>query len=78
MNRRAYSVGVAKVREFRRKDTIIMSLTQCVPKLNLASSEDPGSYDGLLRSSGVVADEKTFVASQADLERLWWRRVFGA
>ncbi len=63
--------------ELKRKDTIIMSLTQRVPELSPASSpEDLESYDGGVGSSGV-ADEKIARESQTVLKRSWWHKLIG-
>ncbi len=67
----------SRTEELRRKDTIIMSLTQRLPELNTASStEDLGNDDGLVCSSGEE-NEKTFEDSQADTKRPWWRTLIG-
>ncbi len=66
----------ARTDELRRKDTIIMSLTQRLPELPPASSPEE-THNGLLHSPGKIADEKTS-EDQLILKRSWWRRLIGS
>ncbi len=68
----------ARTEELRRKDTIIMSLTQRVPELTTSSSpEDLTTSDGLVRSSEREEDKQPTRRSQADTKRPWWRTLIG-
>ncbi len=66
----------SRTEELRRKDTIIMSLTQRLPELASASSPEE-THNGLLHSPGKIADEKTS-EDQLILKRSWWRRLIGS
>lgn len=65
--------------ELKRKDTIIMSFSQRLPELSPPTSplKDLGNHDGLVGSSGGVADEKIARESQTVLKRSWWRKLIG-
>lgn len=60
--------------ETRRKDTIIMSLTQRIPELEAATEprESPVS-DSDDVSKGAVPQEQ----GEGEIKRSWWRRFFG-
>ncbi len=67
----------SRTEELRRKDHIIMSLTQHMPEIAPASSpEDLGTHDGLLRSPGKGENKQPTEDAQVDLKRSWWGRLF--
>ncbi len=67
----------SRTEELRRKDMIIMSLTQHLPEIAPASSpEDLGTHDGLLRSPGKGENKQPTEDAQVDLKRSWWGRLF--
>ncbi len=66
----------ARTDELRRKDTIIMSITQRLPELTTASpSEDSGTYNdiGPLKEEDKQRTQDFGVDSRLP----WWRKLFG-
>jgi hypothetical protein len=65
--------------ELRRKDTIIMTLTQRIPELE-APSEPRQSPESATEQPGRVGAQTPLEGAQEGSmsSRPWWRRVFGA
>lgn len=68
----------ARAEELRRKDTIIMSLTQRIPELAQTSSQEPrnGSKNAVGAEPRGEPPQPT-ETPQIDEQRPWWRRFFG-
>ncbi len=64
--------------ELKRKDTIIMSLTQRLPELSPASSpEDLGTSNGTIRPSSGATDT-TAKGSPSAMKKRWWHKLIGS
>src|SRR5215211_373911 len=64
--------------ELRRKDTIIMSLTQRIPELEAPRQEPPEASSEATEQPGRVGHQASVEGTQEGAEpRSWWRRVFG-
>ena len=62
--------------ELRRKDHIIMSLTQRIPELEPAS-EPREPPESAARTSDTAEPRSTTEEQQEQPSRPWWRRIFG-
>jgi hypothetical protein len=71
-----------RTEEIRRRDTIIMSMTEAMKALSPSSQEAPPDE----RESPQSVDEEperaephsaTIVAQEGTQRRSWWRRMFG-
>jgi excisionase family DNA binding protein len=69
----------ARAEELRRKDTIIMSLTQRIPELSQISSQEP--RNGSESAAGVdprgESSQQPTKTPHTDEQQSWWRRFFG-
>ena len=63
--------------ELRRKDTIIMSLTQRIPEIEAPSQEPPEAPTQATEQPGRVEPQAQVEGPQEGTARPWWRRVFG-
>jgi len=63
--------------ELRRKDTIIMSLTQRIPEIEAPSQELPEAPTQATEQPGRVEPQAQVEGPQEGTARPWWRRVFG-
>ncbi len=61
--------------EARRKDTIIMSLTQRIPELEAPS--EPREASDAAMGSATNTDEMPSQNQDPSERRLWWRKFFG-
>ncbi len=61
--------------EARRKDTIIMSLTQRIPALEV--SAEPRGASGAAMESAANGDDMPSQSQEPSERRLWWRKFFG-
>ena len=59
--------------EAKRKDTIIMALTNRIPELEASQESPPEPTESVLRDS---KDESRGVVPQVPQNRSWWRRIF--
>ena len=61
--------------EARRKDTIIMSLTQRIPALEVPA--EPRGASGAAMESAANRDDMPSQSQEPSERRLWWRKFFG-
>ena len=61
--------------EARRKDTIIMSLTQRIPALEMPI--EPRGASGAAMESAANGDDMPSQSQEPSERRLWWRKFFG-
>jgi hypothetical protein len=67
--------------ESRRKDTIILSLTQRIPEIEAPAAESPTEAPGPPETAtpqpGRTEPQTQVEGAQEGAERPWWRRMFG-
>jgi len=61
--------------EARRKDTIIMALTNRIPELEATPEAPPDATESVVTDSDT---ESRGVVSQEGQNRSWWRRIFAS
>ncbi len=63
-------------RELERKDTILLNLTERIPQL-AAPSEAPGAPETVEEEAERAEPRPAPGETQEDVQRPWWRRMFG-
>ena len=63
--------------EARRKDTIIMSLTERIPELEAPTGPREASHDAMESAANGDDEEMPSQSQEPSERRSWWRKFFG-